>query len=197
MQSVLEAANHISQEIEKTRQRLTSLEQALQGLRPLITLDAPNNALSYSEPIPMGTVEDASMVVPAPKKKASVKAKTKPKAKVQAKLKGESDSEPAQITDAVAEVPPETAVANTSEPVAPPSSIPATGVKLWLKVLGRKKLTLDQMTQDALKSLQVGGDAKAAIRNRAGAWLHVAVKKGQVSADVNATGLKVYQVAQG
>jgi hypothetical protein len=101
------------------------------------------------------------------------------------------------MTDAVAEVPPETAVANTSEPVAVPATIPATGVELWLKALGRKKLTLDQMTEAALKSLQLGSEAKTTIRNRAGAWLHVAVKKGQVSADVNSAGLKVYQVAKG
>jgi hypothetical protein len=194
MQSVLEAAAHIALEIEKTRQRLTDLEQALQGLRPLITLEAPSDALSYSEPIPMGTVEDVSMVVPSSKKKGSVKAKTKPKAKVKAKLQAKAG--PDAISDAVAEVPPETGVANTSEPAVIPSAIPATGVELWLKALGRKKLTLDQLTQAALQSLRLGNEAKATIRNRAGAWLHVAVKKSQVSADVNSAGLKVYQVVK-
>jgi hypothetical protein len=184
MQSVLEAASHIAQEIEKTRQRLVNLEQALQGLRPLITLEAPSTALSYSEPIPMGTVEDASMVAPTPKKKIAVKAKTKPKATVKGKLQAQADSD--VVSDAVAEVPSGVF----------PSNIPATGVELWRKALGRKKLTLDQITLAALKLLQLDKGAKTTIRNRAGAWLHVAVKNGQVRAGVNAAGLKEYQVAK-
>ena len=37
MQPIFEAANHIAQEIERTRQHLANLEQALEGLRPLIS----------------------------------------------------------------------------------------------------------------------------------------------------------------
>ena len=40
MQTLFEAASHIAQEIERTRQHLINLEQALEGLKPLITVDA-------------------------------------------------------------------------------------------------------------------------------------------------------------
>lgn len=168
MQSVLEAANHIAQEIEKTRQHLGNLEQALQGLRPLITMEAPINALSYSEPVAMETVEDASIVPSTRKKQAKTRAKAKGRAK------------PTKVT----------------KPVAAPSSIPATGASLWLKSLGRKQLNLDQLTERAVFLLKLDGSSKAVIRNRAGAWLNVAVKKGIVSAGVNKDGLKTYQVTK-
>jgi hypothetical protein len=164
MQSVLEAASHIAQEIEKTRQHLANLEQALQGLRPLITLEAPINALNYSEPVAMETVEDVSIVAPARKKRASAKAKAKGKL--------------------------------TAKPAAESSSIPATGASLWLKALGRKRLTLDQTTERALSLLKLGGNSKSVIGNRAGAWLNGAVKKGLVSASLNKDGLKIYQVTK-
>ena len=45
MQTLVEAASHIAQEIERTRQHLTNLEQALEGLKPLITFDAATTAL--------------------------------------------------------------------------------------------------------------------------------------------------------
>jgi hypothetical protein len=168
MQTVLDAASHIAQEIEKTRQHLANLEQALQGLRPLITMEAPITALSYSEPVGMETVEDASIVPPARKKQTKTRAKAKGRAKR------------SKVTKSVAE----------------PSGIPATGASLWLKSLGRKKLNLDQLTERALFLLKLDVESKAVIRNRAGAWLNVAVKRGLVSAGVNKDGLKTYQVTK-
>jgi hypothetical protein len=39
MQILVEAANHIAQEIERTRQHLLNLKQALECLKPLTTRD--------------------------------------------------------------------------------------------------------------------------------------------------------------
>jgi hypothetical protein len=64
------AGGHIAQEIERTRQHLTNLEQALEGLRPLITIDAATTALPFTTTAVVQTVEDASIVnaeVPARK----------------------------------------------------------------------------------------------------------------------------------
>jgi len=178
MQTLLEAATHIVQEIEKTRQHLSNLEQALQGLRPLITMDAPTNALSYSEPVPMGTVEDASIILPVRKKRASPKAKAKTQTKTKANATAKSIAKKASPTSAGS------------------GAVPATGASVWLKALGRKRLTHDQLTQSALQLLKLDVESKAVVRNRAGAWLNDAVKKGLVSSAPGVDGLKTFQVTK-
>lgn len=63
MQPLFEAANLLSQEIERTKQHLSNLEQALAGLRPLITIDPATMALPYTNQDSGQTVEDVSVVV--------------------------------------------------------------------------------------------------------------------------------------
>ena len=72
--------------------------------------------------------------------------------------------------------------------------IPKTGSELWLKCLGRKKLSLNDLTSVALQKLALGDESRVTIRNRAGAWLNSAVKSNQVSVAQNKAGLNVYQV---
>ena len=162
MQSVFEAASHIAQEIERTRQHLANLEQALQGLRPLITVEAPANALTYSEATASETVEDASIVVAKPIKRVRSNGKAR---KYATKVKQTASS----------------------------AELPSTGTALWLKALGAKKMTIDQLVDSVMSKLALGASARSAIRNRAGAWLHIAVKKGQVMAVLNSKGIKTYK----
>jgi hypothetical protein len=78
MQTLLDAASHIVQEIERTRQHLINLEQALSGLQPLITIEATTTTLSYTATSFNQSVEDASIVTAeAPKKKAPQPKKAK------------------------------------------------------------------------------------------------------------------------
>lgn len=163
MQTVLDAASHIAQDIERTRKHLENLEQALAGLRPLITVEAASNVLTYSSTDDVQTVVDVSINKPARKQKAAAKSRAKPK---------------------------------TSKVFADGSVIPKTGSELWLKCLGRKKLSLNGLAGVALQKLALGDESRATIRNRAGAWLNSAVKSNQVSVAQNKAGLNVYHVAR-
>jgi hypothetical protein len=163
MKAVLEAANHIVQEIERTREHLENLEQALAGLRPLISVEVAPNVLTYSVSDDVQTVVDISINKPARKVKASAKSKATSKA---------------------------------SKVPSGESVIPKTGSDLWLKCLGRKKLSLNDLTGVALQKLALEDEARVTIRNRAGAWLNSAVKSNQVSVAQNRAGLNVYQVVK-
>lgn len=163
MQTVLDAASHIAQEIERTRKHLENLEQALAGLRPLITVEVASSVLTYTAPNDVQTVVDVSVNKPARRKKAVAKSQ---------------------------------AAAKASKVSASEAVIPKTGSELWLKCLGRKKLSLNDLTGVALQELALGDESHGTIRNRAGAWLNGAVKSNQVSVAQNKAGLNVYQVVK-
>ncbi|MDD4947914.1 MAG: hypothetical protein PHQ73_13680, partial [Gallionella sp.] len=127
MQTLFEAANQIAQEIERTRQHLTNLEQALEGLKPLITVDAATTTLTFSISSQAQPVEDLSIV------NAEEPVKKKAKAKAAVKVKAEKP----KATKSKAEK--EQVVVPTPEPVADAVKLPATGAEFWLKCLGRKK----------------------------------------------------------
>lgn len=153
MQTLYEAASHIAQEIERTRQHLVNLEQALAGLRPLITIDAATNALPYAAAPSMQNVSDVSEVrdaVPATRTRRQAKP-AKAKGKSQARAKA-----------------------------APLSTIPKTGSEVWLGALGRSKIGLDALVDKVIATLALDSSARPVIRNRAGAWLYSAGKLGLV-----------------
>lgn len=157
MQPLLEAASHIAQEIERTRQRLANLEQALEGLRPLITLDAATTALPYTASTRTEHVEDISFVLA----QVSVDEIIKPKAKPGKRAK--------------------------------PAKLPSTGAELWLSCLARKKLSLGELVDEALKKLDLDETAREVITNRAGAWLYAAIKKGVLIPAGTRDGHKLYK----
>jgi hypothetical protein len=168
MQSVLEAAAHIAAEIEKTRLHLSNLEQALEGLRPLITVELPGKVLTLEQSSDIQSVEDVSVVKHARNKRVSKKPVSK-----------SSPSKATQISKPSARV-----------------VMPKTGNEVWVKALGRKKLTSNELCEAVLANLGLGEESKFTIRNRAGAWLNAAVKKEKISASVNQSGLKVYQAVR-
>jgi hypothetical protein len=59
MKTLFEAANQISQEIERTRAHLANLENALAGLKPLMGIDLASPTLGYA---PVQGVQDVSFV---------------------------------------------------------------------------------------------------------------------------------------
>ena len=156
MQPLLEAANLITQEIERTKQHLINLEQALAGLRPLITIDAATMSLPYTNQDSQQTVEDVSVVQEKPAK-----------VKRSAKLKPVS--------------------------VAAADEIPATHAKFWLSLMGRKKMSLQDMVYTAITKLEIEEWARPKIKMRAQAWLYSAVSKNLVTASVGKDGAKMYQ----
>ena len=81
MQTLLEAASHIAQEIERTRQRLANLEQALEGLKPLISFESSATVLPFVKSSPIQAVEDVFIVMPVEPDVAAVQPKTTAKAK--------------------------------------------------------------------------------------------------------------------
>jgi len=171
MQTLFEAANHIAQEIERTRQHLTNLEQALEGLKPLITVDAATTTLTYSMPAQAQPVEDLSVV------NAETTATKKTRAKSTVKTKA---------VKAKVAVP---------ESVAESVKLPSTGAELWLKCLGRKKATVNQVVDAALKKLKLDDSAKTVMATRAKAWAYSAVKKGELIEAGMRDGSKLYQLA--
>jgi hypothetical protein len=183
MQTLFEAASHIAQEIERTRQHLTNLEQALEGLKPLITVDAATTTLTFSISSQAQPIEDLSVVnaqEPAKKKaksKLAVKAKAeKPKAAGKAKVTKEP-------------------VVQEPVPAVEPIKLPATGAEFWLKCLGRKKSTVAQLADAALKKLKLDDSAKNVLATRAKAWAYMAVKKGDLIEAGMRDGSKLYQLA--
>ena len=105
MQTLLEAASHIAQEIERTRQRLANLEQALEGLKPLISFESSATVLPFVKSSPIQAVEDVFIVMPvepdvaAVQPKATAKAKSskaKPKKNIKSVAAAPKKNEPAK-----------------------------------------------------------------------------------------------------
>ncbi|WP_293603305.1 hypothetical protein [Polaromonas sp. UBA4122] len=163
MQPLLEAASHITQEIERTRQRLANLEQALEGLRPLITLEAATAAVPYTATTRTEHVEDISFVLA----QVSADEIIKPKHVTKTKAKPGKGAQPAKL--------------------------PSTGTELWLSCLARKKLSLGELVDEALKKLDLDETAREVITNRAGAWLYAAINKGVLIPAGTRDGHKLYK----
>ena len=192
MQTLFEAASHIAQEIERTRQHLTNLEQALEGLKPLITVDAATTTLTYSIASQAQTVEDLSVVnaeEPA-KKKAKAKSKSPVKGKAEMSKVGNPKTEKPKAKKEKVVVP---APLPVTEPE--PVKLPATGAEFWLKCLGRKKATVAQLADAALKKLKLEDSAKNVMATRVKAWAYSACKKGHLMEAGMRDGSKLYQLA--
>ena len=176
MQLLSKASSQIAQEIERTRQHLTNLEQAFDSLKPLISIDAAPaplpNATSPAEP-----VEDIAVVnVEVPAKKA---VKSKSAAKKDKKVKAEAQAKEAVI-EAIAE---------------PMVKLPPTGAELWLKCIGRRKVSVSQIADAALTKLKLDDSARSVMTTRAKAWVYAAAKKGDLIAAGTRDGHKLYQLA--
>jgi hypothetical protein len=161
MQPIFEAVNHIAQEIERTRQHLANLEQALEGLRPLITLDAATTALPYTASTRTEHIEDISFV--------------------HAQVSADKIIKPKRVTKA------------KPGKRAQPAKLPSTGAELWLSCLARKKLSLGELVDEALKKLDLDETAREVITNRAGAWLYAAINKGVLMPVGTRDGHKLYK----
>ena len=183
MQTLFEAANHIAQEIERTRQHLSNLEQALEGLKPLITVDAATTTLTYSISSQAQPVEDLSVV----NAEEPAKKKAKPKSSTKTKAEKPTVDKPKTAKEQV--------VAPEPVPVVEPVKLPATGGEFWLKCLGRKKATVTQLADAALKKLKLDDSAKNVMATRAKAWAYTAVKKGDLIAAGMRDGSKLFQLA--
>ncbi len=189
MQTLFEAASHIAQEIERTRQHLTNLEQALEGLKPLITVDAATTTLTYSIASHAQPVEDLSVVnaeEPA-KKKAKAKSKSPVKGKAEMPKVGNPKTEKPKAKK-------EKVVVPAPLPVTEPAKLPATGAEFWLKCLGRKKATVAQLADAALKKLKLEDSAKNVMTTRVKAWAYQAVKKGTLLEAGMRDGAKLFQL---
>lgn len=181
MQTLFDAANHIALEIERTRQHLMNLEQALEGLKPLITVEAATTVM-YTLASQAQPVEDLSVV------NATVPTKKRSKSKLAAESKTEkTKAVKTKATKAKAKAEaPETAA---------PVKLPATGAELWLKCMGRKKITMAQLAESALKKLKLDDSARGVIATRAKAWAYIATKKGALLVVGDRNGSKLYQLA--
>ena len=188
MQTLFEAANHIAQEIERTRQHLINLEQALEGLKPLITVDAATTTVTYTLASQAQPVEDLSVV------NATVKTKRKTKSKPIEEVKPE-ETKAAKTKVPKAKANKARAVEAMVDAVSVPVKLPATGAELWLKCLGRKKVTVAQLADAALKKLKLDDSAREVITTRAKAWTYITTKKGALVVAGTRDGSKLYQLA--
>lgn len=216
MQTLIEAASQISQEIERTRQRLANLEQALEGLRPLISFESSASVLPFVKSSPIQTVEDVFVVmqvepeVAAAQPKTTAKAKSpkaKPKKNVKSVAVAPKQIEPEKTKN------PRKALVKTGPKAKPPKigasakgevkptksakpakpvEIPSTGGKFWLNCLGRRKLTTAELIDTAVVKLGLDESSRAVIANRARAWLNASAKAGVVVSNGERNGLKVF-----
>ena len=184
MQTLVEAAGQIAQEIERTRLRLSNLEQALDGLKPLISVETATTTLTFAMSAPMQPIEDLSVLNVPAKKKAN------PKLKVESTTGKVS---PIETKTAKVKAVKEQAVVQAS--VVSPVKLPSTGAELWLKCIGSKKVTVIQITDAALKKLKLDDSAKQVIATRAKAWVYAAAKKGDLIEAGMRDGSKLYQLA--
>ncbi len=188
MQTLVEAASHIAQEIERTRQHLLNLEQALEGLKPLITLDAATATLTFAMPTSAQPIEDLSVInaeATFKKRKSQSTFKNQPAENRAGRPKGaKANTANTANTNVV-----------RSTDVTAPVKLPATGSGLWLKCLGRKKLTIGQLTDAALKRLSLDDSAKEVIFSRAKTWIYTALKKGVLIDAGIRDGTRLYQMA--
>jgi len=76
MQTLYEAASHIALEIERTKQHLHVLEQALEGLRPLVNRAAPAQALPYAKQAGAAAVQDVAVLEPRTARALPVRSKS-------------------------------------------------------------------------------------------------------------------------
>jgi len=189
MQTLFEAANHIAQEIERTRQHLMNLEQALEGLKPLITVDAATTTVTYTIASQAQPVEDLSVVNATVKTKR--KTRSKPTEAAQPETAKAKTTKVAKAKAAKAQAGQATVAAKSAKPV----KLPATGAELWLKCLGRKKVTVAQLAEAALKKLELDDSARDVITSRAKAWAYIATKKGALVVVGTRDGSKLYQLA--
>jgi len=170
MQTLFEAANQISQEIERTRAHLSNLENALAGLKPLMGIDVTSPTLGYAAAHP---VEDVSFVQARVINAETVKPKRSERLeKATAKASGK---------------------AQRVSMVSNPPRLPATDAAFWLACFGRKTLGLSNLVDIALNKLELNESARDVIRTRASAWLYGAIRKGGVKAVATHDGKKLYQ----
>lgn len=66
---------------------------------------------------------------------------------------------------------------------------------MWLKCIGRKKVTIAQLAEAALKRLKLDDSAREVIATRAKAWAYIATKKGVLVVVGDLNGSKLHQLA--
>jgi hypothetical protein len=174
MQTLFEAANQISQEIERTRAHLSNLENALAGLKPLMGIDVASPALGYAVAQP---VQDVSFVHARVINAETVNPK---RAEKSVKVKSKASEK----------LPRASKIAN-------PKRLPATDTAFWLACFGRKNLGLADLVDTALNKLELDASARDVIKTRASAWLYGAVRKGVIKAVTTRDGKKLYQRVRG
>jgi uncharacterized protein (DUF58 family) len=163
MKLIFDAANSLTQEIERTRQHLAHLEQALAGLKPLMGGDSSSKILTLSSHS-FQSVEDATPLIAQVINAETVKVKPSLK-KIRTKKK---------------------------EATKDHVKLPVTGADLWLSCIGRKKFSQAELVDLAIQKLKLDEDARVVITNRAGAWLYAAVKKGTLTNAGVREGIKFY-----
>lgn len=211
MQTLLEAASHIAQEIERTRQRLANLEQALEGLKPLISFESFATVLPFVKSSPNQAVEDVFIVMPVEPDVNAVQArpivktkspKIKPKKNIKSLAASPKKIEPEKsknlkkipvVTEGKTKSTKVRASATVEVKTAKPVEIPSTSGKFWLSCLGRKKLTTAELIDTAVFKLGLDKSSRVVIANRARAWLNASTKAGVVIPDGERNGVILFR----
>lgn len=195
MQTIMDAASHIAEEIERTRLHLANLEQALEGLKPLMTIDVSSTTLFFSQVGEAQPVEDA-FIVNVAKPKSRVDKPLKPQ-KVQAEKAATTAS--SKVDEIKPKDSPKPKVGNTATKTATASvksaGTPPTGAEFWMKLVGRKAFGSGELTDAALEKLSLDASSKGVIANRARAWITAALKKGVLLTAGTRNGINLYKRA--
>ncbi len=173
MQTLFDAASHIAHDIERTRQHLANLEQALAALKPLITRDANAMALPYEAAKADPVIEDIAVVeapVVIPVVVVSQAAVVAPK---KAAKKSTKKVAKKAVSKKVSKVP-------VKGPIKTAPAVPSTGKAIWLSALGKKKLTVEEIVDAAMTNLDLPDAVRPVISNRATAWLYPSIKAGVI-----------------
>lgn len=76
------------------------------------------------------------------------------------------------------------------------SGRPATGSAFWLDCMGKRRHTVNGLTDRALEKLGLKDDDRKVVQNRLSAWLYPALREGRLEPAGDIGGLKAYRVAR-
>lgn len=78
----------------------------------------------------------------------------------------------------------------------PEPKLPAISQDVWLRILGRRKLTVKEIVDAAMAQLGAQDEHRAVLSTRVNAWLYPALKSGKVVPAGVKDGRKAYAVAR-
>lgn len=201
MNLYLEMSRKLEQDIHEAEAHLAKLTAALEAMKPLITVDVPNQRALKYEPRPSTAplVEEVEPVVPSvpkPKTKRRLQAPAAPEGETTDEAGGNVEPsvtaqkpKPARKRQATED----SAKVGSGAPSGGPA-VPATSRDFFASILGARARTMPELVARAMAKLAAPEGSEAVIANRLSAWLYPAIKAGLAEQSGVKGKLKAYRL---